>query len=93
MAFCSNCGQPITEGAKFCPNCGKRASMAISDEHNEQRKTIYDGEVHKCPNCGEVVGSFITICPACGYEIRGVGASKAVHEFALKLERSITDEQ
>ena len=22
--FCSNCGQPLTPGAKFCPNCGQK---------------------------------------------------------------------
>ncbi|MCI5481173.1 MAG: zinc-ribbon domain-containing protein, partial [Lachnospiraceae bacterium] len=24
MAFCSNCGAPISEGTKFCPECGQR---------------------------------------------------------------------
>ena len=22
MAFCTNCGAQIADGAKFCPNCG-----------------------------------------------------------------------
>lgn len=28
MPFCSNCGQQINDGAKFCPSCG----TAVSNE-------------------------------------------------------------
>ena len=57
MAFCINCGQELAEGAKFCANCGK----AVNGENpTTQRKTVYEGQIHKCPNCGEVINSFVS---------------------------------
>ena len=83
MAYCSNCGNQLVEGSKFCNNCG----TAVNSENNNQRKTVYDGEIHKCPNCGEVLSSFVTVCPACGYELRGAKASNSVRELAIKLQQ------
>lgn len=82
MAFCTNCGKELSADAKFCANCG--TATEIPD--NSKRKTVYDGELHKCPNCGEVLKSFEINCPACGYELRSVKVSNAVKEFASKLE-------
>ena len=82
MPFCSNCGQQINDGAKFCPSCG----TAVSNEKtNNQRQTVFEGNIHKCPNCGEVLNSFTSNCPSCGHEIRGASNSAAVQEFAVKL--------
>ena len=83
MAFCINCGQELAEGAKFCANCGK----AVNDNSTSQRKTVYEGEIHKCPNCGEVLSSFVTVCPSCGHELRGAKASNSVRELAMKLQQ------
>ena len=47
MAFCINCGQELAEGAKFCASCGN-AVDASQNGAKEQRKTVYDGELHKC---------------------------------------------
>ncbi len=83
MAFCINCGQKLAEGARFCANCGK----AVDDNNSiDQRKAIYEGEIHKCPNCGEALDSFTAQCPACGWEVRGANANSSVQEFAHKLE-------
>lgn len=84
MAFCINCGQELVEGAKFCANCGK----AVNNDSNTQRKTVYDGELHKCPNCGELLTSFVTNCPTCGYELRSVKTNSPVNELAKKIERA-----
>lgn len=92
MAFCINCGQELAEEAKFCANCGK----AIATSQNgakEQRKIVYDGELHKCPNCGEQLDSFVTACPACGYELRGTKVTSVVNELAQKLECTKSVEQ
>lgn len=83
MAFCINCGRELAEGAKFCANCGKAIN---GNNSTTQRKTIFDGEIHKCPNCGEILNSFTANCPACGHEIRNSTATSAVTEFARKLE-------
>lgn len=85
MAFCTECGHQLVDGAKFCYECGAKVNTS-SASRAEQRKTVYDGEIHKCPNCGEILRSFVINCPVCGYELRSVNASSAVKEFAMKLE-------
>jgi len=92
MAFCINCGHELADGAKFCAGCGK-AVTASKNSIKEQRKTIYDGELHKCPNCGECLNSFVIACPTCGYELRGVKVTSAVNELAQKLEKTESSEQ
>lgn len=84
MAFCINCGQELAEGAKFCANCGK----TVNNSATTQRKTVYDGELHKCPNCGELLNSFVTNCPTCGYELRSVNTNSPVNELAKKIEKT-----
>lgn len=97
MQFCPYCGTKLDEGARFCKNCGE----AIIDNSQEpptpkheqriernpaERKTVYEGTLHKCPSCGEVLTSFLSICPSCGHEIRDTESSTAVRELAHKLE-------
>ncbi len=62
MAFCVNCGQQLGKGAKFCTNCGQTVTSYKTE--SSERKTVYDGEIHKCPNCGEIIDAFVTNCPA-----------------------------
>lgn len=84
MAYCINCGQELADGAKFCANCGKAVT---GDNTTSQRKTVYEGNLHKCPNCGEVLNSFVTNCPACGHEIRDTQGVSSVRQLAMKLEQ------
>lgn len=80
MAFCTNCGKELPEGAKFCLECG----TSVSTDSGE-RKTIYEGKIHKCPNCGEVLSAFVVTCPSCGYDLHRETASSSVREFAIRL--------
>ena len=83
MAFCVNCGQELANGANFCANCGK----AVDGNNSiSQRKTTYDGEIHKCPNCGALMAPFEIKCDACGYELRSARATVSVKEFEQKLQ-------
>ncbi len=84
MAFCINCGQELVDGAKFCANCGVAVN---SNNLSPQRKTVYEGSIHKCPNCGEVLNSFVTNCPICGHEIRDTQGVSSVKQLAMKLEQ------
>lgn len=84
MAFCISCGHELAEEAKYCANCGK----AVNNSATTQRKTVYDGELHKCPNCGELLNSFVTNCPTCGYELRSVNTNSPVNELAKKIEKT-----
>ena len=95
--FCPYCGTKLDDGARFCKNCGEAISGNNrgdrKSQHEEplsenptERKTVYEGYLHKCPSCGEVLEAFTTICPSCGHEIRDAKSSTAVRELALKLE-------
>lgn len=86
MAYCMNCGQQLPDGAKFCAACG--AAMGEIKTDTSQRKTTFDGEIHKCPNCGEILNSFVTNCPSCGYEIRSVKTNSPVEALAYKIEQT-----
>lgn len=52
--FCSNCGGPLPEGAKFCPKCGH--------EVPQPQET-------KCPDCGADVPDGAAFCPKCGKKL------------------------
>jgi uncharacterized protein (AIM24 family) len=51
MAFCSNCGNRLFEGAAFCPECGTKNSIAGSPEHtsNAQAYSPPPAPVHPQP--------------------------------------------
>lgn len=83
MAFCTNCGQQVADGAKFCANCGTPITQSNT---KTERKTVFDGEIHKCPRCGEVLKAFETVCPTCKFEIRGTKSSSAVSELVRNIE-------
>ena len=85
MGFCIKCGHALAEGAHFCGNCGVPIGEVYTEP--EQRKTVYDGELHKCPNCAEILNSFMLSCPSCGYELRGAKGASIVKEFTEKLEK------
>ena len=86
MSFCDNCGSKLNDDSKYCSNCGYSNDTASSG--STMRKTVYDGEIHKCPHCGEVLKSFSIECPACGCELRNVTNSKVVREFEQKLSEA-----
>lgn len=93
IQFCSYCGTKLDKGARFCKGCGKpigqptQSREFVKEKPITERKTVYEGHIHKCPNCGEVLDAFVTNCPSCGYEIRDAQSASSVREFAMKLER------
>ena len=94
MAFCTKCGKQLVDGAKFCGECGEQVEQAVST-NVEVRKTVFEGQIHKCPGCGWELKAFESVCPnpQCGIEIRGAKSSSTVREFAFKLEQAITEQQ
>ena len=90
MSFCINCGEQLSNQAKFCANCGTPAKQNSS---NTERKTVYDGEIHKCPHCGELLKAFETVCPTCQFELRGAKSSNSVSQLAEKLENAQSENQ
>lgn len=49
--FCGNCGSPVSETAKFCPNCGIKRSVRTPP---------------RCPACGAEVKANDKFCQECG---------------------------
>ena len=91
MGFCIKCGHALAEGAHFCGNCG--VAIGEANTESEHRKSVYDGELHKCPNCAEMLKSFMSSCPSCGYELRGSESKSRVDELANKLELAESADQ
>lgn len=100
--FCQYCGTKLDIGARFCKSCGKPIEQSgssaagctppqteemFSHKQHTERKTVYEGQLHKCPNCGELLDAFRSHCPSCGYEIRDAHSSNSVRELAQKLEK------
>ena len=54
--YCDDCGQGLSEGFKFCTNCGKDLSEINQTEILCQNCGTQLSEENKfCPNCGESV--------------------------------------
>lgn len=85
MAFCSNCGNEMIEGSKFCDVCGQRV---VTPGKKEQTVTVL-----RCPSCGASINSFKGKCESCGSEFFGLKISKSIKEFSDKLIASETTEQ
>jgi hypothetical protein len=48
MVYCTGCGNPLKEGAKFCPSCGAKVEVAKTEVPHEEsvvkKEKINDGE-------------------------------------------------
>lgn len=83
MAYCSNCGNQLVEGARFCTKCG----TPVDSGNNNQQGTSYEEEIQECPNCGEALSASAVSCPTCGYELRDTTTVSSVQELVHKLEQ------
>lgn len=90
--FCKNCGEAVAQQPAGPAPVSEPAKPPrvepVKEDPRAQRKTVYDGELHKCPNCGELLKSFTTVCPTCAYELRGVKTNSPVEALAKKLEQT-----
>ena len=93
MSYCTNCGAKLSEGAKFCGECGTKVasneapqspveSHEDSSSHREQK---FVGKIYKCPNCGETVDGVMAICPYCHHRLSDKSASSVVTKFSEQL--------
>ena len=83
MAFCTECGARLSDGAKFCANCG----TAVAVTHVSDNRTIRASEekILKCPSCHSPISRVDAICPFCGAPISDREASASVQRFAQQL--------
>ena len=54
---CSNCGNMVPDGEKFCGNCGSKVDSSNSDDNAKY-----------CPNCGSMIEKGNQFCPKCGFD-------------------------
>lgn len=88
MAFCTNCGHQLAEGANFCFECGAKVNKITSacpEEERRSRSQEYVGVILKCSNCGGAVGETDAICPSCGMKITRRSAVSSVTLFMEQL--------
>ena len=90
--YCSNCGEKLTPNSKFCNYCGtpvvnKSDVEGKSKEELTERKSVFEGKIHKCPSCGEVLKYNDIKCPSCGLELRNNKSSETLSELSQKLEK------
>lgn len=78
MSFCTNCGKPMDENAKFCQECGMSAEEKVSLVAEVQE------EGRNCSACGGVVPAYAAVCPYCGNEVKAKGTVKG---FVVFLEQ------
>ena len=83
MSFCTECGARLSDGAKFCANCG----TAVAVTHVSDNRTIRASEekILKCPSCHSPISRVDAICPFCGAPISDREASASVQRFAQQL--------
>ncbi len=66
--FCRNCGNQISEGTKFCSNCGMAQELS---QHETQDTQIVEQEIQPklCKNCGVELKDGVKFCSECGTAI------------------------
>lgn len=84
MAFCTNCGSNLSQGAKFCSICGNPVELVDTKKPSEERYTP-QGKIMSCPNCGATINSLQAVCSYCGAYITGRGANITVQAFKEQL--------
>lgn len=97
VKFCGHCGarMVVKENSSFSTlsSSQPKQSEQPTIDQSSQRKTVFEGEVHKCPHCGAILASFVKNCPDCGFEIRGSANTSSVHEFSSNYARASTNAQ
>ena len=87
MAFCSNCGQKLADGSKFCNNSGtpiwtiKKEPQAASETNEETEYQVNTGAFAERKNVYE---GEIRKCPNCGTKLSA--NSKFCQECGNKIE-------
>lgn len=90
MSFCINCGQQLSEGFVFCPNCGAQiflAETALSQEPHGADIDFCSTKI--CGACGERMQQDMFYCLNCGAAFES--PEEEVESFAVVKMR--TDRQ
>ena len=74
MATCTSCNSTITEGTKFCNNCGAAvdATAVAAPVATAPAGVVY---TKFCASCGKGLVADAVVCPTCGAAQKGFNAS------------------
>ncbi len=75
VVVCSNCGEPLNEGQKFCPKCGTEKKELQKNVCNHCGAEMKDGQLY-CANCGKKVDS-----------AKNEEVNAAIQQFNTKVEK------
>ena len=82
MAFCSKCGTPLTDGARFCASCGAPVAAAAPPPPAAEKAA----NIRRCPACGAEAPAMAAVCASCGNEFSNVQVANSVQSFFEKLD-------
>ncbi len=97
MAFCTNCGLALVDGAKFCMVCG----TAVNVENTAtQRKTVYEEQTQKktstkrltCEMCGSIdlmKQDGVFVCQDCGCKYSVEEARKMMTGGTVRINDTV----
>lgn len=74
---CSGCGNPVSAGVSFCPNCG----TSVADTKRNYRQ---------CPSCGTYWGADALFCERCGTNMQ-MSAGSTVHNPVTRQSSADAD--
>ncbi len=68
---CTNCGNPLREGAQFCPACGSSAvaAEAPAQGYPPSSAVLAPPQGRACVDCGNPLRDGAQFCPSCGSSI------------------------
>jgi RNA polymerase subunit RPABC4/transcription elongation factor Spt4 len=98
--FCTNCGEKIEEGVKFCSGCGK-AVTGVSNEPItpiiQQQPTVLQTQAPMadekyCFSCGSVIKRAAEICPKCGVNQSKRSNTTAIDVYCTSCGKTIRKE-
>jgi RNA polymerase subunit RPABC4/transcription elongation factor Spt4 len=79
---CTECGNPLRDGARFCPACGSvvlaEGSADRGDPSAPTASVMSPPPVPTCAACGHTVREGAQFCPACGSNVAAAAAPAAL---------------
>ena len=78
---CTECGQPLREGAQFCPACGSELAAVEPLGHADATPTapvVEPTHEHACTECGHGLRDGAQFCPVCGSAVAAAVSSEVV---------------
>lgn len=83
--FCTHCGAPLDEGAKFCTNCGEPVELEESAEVVEETQKLETPyETPRCAACGAELEEGARFCTNCGAAQEAATQEPAYEEAAYE---------